>query len=420
MKSAKIEQTRLEISDNDYLFIANGKTIIFPGFLRAYVEGADDPATDLDDMEKNLPKVKKGDEVKWEDVIPKQHFTKPISRFTEASLVKEMESLGIGRPSTYATIMQNIQYKGYVNKVKGAMIPTFTGYAVVQFLERYYTDLVNLQYTSKMEDDLDQISIGDMNKEDYLNNFYHQGLKEKLEQNHDKDKSRLIMTLDNVEIRIGRYGVYAQKNEDRVTIDNSIIPSEIKVDDIAKMIVAKNAEPTELAIDKATGDSILFKKGRFGPYVQCGDKMKSLPPGITEENLTKEIAAKIIEMPFKLGIDEKTKESITKDIGRYGPYIRCGKATRRVVSPDNILDLSLARAKELLASNPSRGPEVLKELGKHDNLTIAVKNGRYGMYVTNGKTNVTLPKTIDYEKLDLDTAVNMISKKKTKKKFFKR
>tara|TARA_B100000029_G_scaffold377256_1_gene371900 strand:- start:1350 stop:3797 length:2448 start_codon:yes stop_codon:yes gene_type:complete len=420
MKSAKIEQTRLDISDNDYLFIANGKTIIFPGFLRAYVEGADDPSTDLDDMEKTLPKVNKGDIVKWDNITPKQHFTKPIRRFTEASLVKEMESLGIGRPSTYATIMQNIQFKGYVNKVKGAMIPTFTGYAVVQFLERYYTDLVNLQYTSKMEDELDQISVGNINKEDYLNNFYHKGLKEKLDQNHDKDKSRLIMSLDNMEIRIGRYGVYAQINDERVTIDNSIIPSDINVDDVVKMITAKNAEPTELAIDKTTGDSILFKKGRFGPYIQCGDKMKSLPPGITEENLTKEIAVKIVEMPFKLGVDEKTKETITKDIGRYGPYIRCGKSTRRVIAPDDILDLTLERAKELLASKSSGGPQVLKELGEHNNLTIQVKSGRYGIYVTNGKINVTLPKDIDYNNLDLNTAIDMINKKKTKKKFFKR
>ena len=418
MKSAKIEQTRLEISDSKYLFIANGKTIVFPGFLRAYVEGADDPETDLDDMEKMLPKVAKGEKVIWGDIIPKQHFTKPINRFTEASLVKEMESLGIGRPSTYSTIMQNIQFKGYVNKVKGALIPTFTGYAVVQFLEKYYEDLVNLQYTSKMEDELDQISIGKMKKEDYLNNFYHLGLKEKLDQEHDKDESRLIMKVDNIEIRIGRYGIYAQKNEDRVTVDDSIVPSEVTSDEIDKMITAKNAEPTAFGSD-INGEEILLKNGRYGPYLQCGKKMKSLPPGITDSNLTEDIAKEIVSMPREIGIDKDNKKPIIKDIGRYGPYIKCGSTSRKVEGKDNILNITEERAIELLLTKQSN-TQVLREIGEHNELKIVVKNGRYGIYVTNGKVNVTLPKDLNYEDLNLETAVDMISKKKTKKKFFKR
>ena len=418
MKSAKIEQTRLEISDDKYLFIANGKTIVFPGFLRAYVEGADDPETDLDDMEKMLPKVAKGEKVIWGDIIPKQHFTKPINRFTEASLVKEMESLGIGRPSTYSTIMQNIQFKGYVNKVKGALIPTFTGYAVVQFLEKYYKDLVNLQYTSKMEDELDQISIGKMKKEDYLNNFYHLGLKEKLDQEHDKDESRLIMKVDNIEIRIGRYGIYAQKNEDRVTVDDSIVPSEVTSDEIDKMITAKNAEPTAFGSD-INGEEILLKNGRYGPYLQCGKKMKSLPPGITDSNLTEDIAKEIVSMPREIGIDKDNKKPIIKDIGRYGPYIKCGSTSRKVEGKDNILNITEERAIELLLTKQSN-TQVLREIGEHNELKIVVKNGRYGIYVTNGKVNVTLPKDLNYEDLNLEKAVDMISKKKTKKKFFKR
>ena len=418
MKSAQIEQTRLEISDSKYLFIANGKTIVFPGFLRAYVEGADDPETDLDDMEKMLPKVAKGEKVIWGDIIPKQHFTKPINRFTEASLVKEMESLGIGRPSTYSTIMQNIQFKGYVNKVKGALIPTFTGYAVVQFLEKYYEDLVNLQYTSKMEDELDQISIGKIKKEDYLNNFYHLGLKEKLDQEHDKDESRLIMKVDNIEIRIGRYGIYAQKNEDRVTVDDSIVPSEVTSDEIDKMITAKNAEPTAFGSD-INGEEILLKNGRYGPYLQCGKKMKSLPPGITDSNLTEDIAKEIVSMPREIGIDKDNKKPIIKDIGRYGPYIKCGSTSRKVEGKDNILNITEERAIELLSTKQSN-TQVLREIGEHNELKIVVKNGRYGIYVTNGKVNVTLPKDLNYEDLNLETAVDMISKKKTKKKFFKR
>jgi len=427
MESAKIEQTKLEISDGDYIFRAHGKTIKFAGFLKAYVEGSDNPDANLDDMEKMLPEVKKGDTVLWDDILPKKHLTKPVSRFTEASLVKELESLGIGRPSTYATIMQNIQFKGYVNKVKGAMIPTFTGYAVVQFLEKYYDDLVNLDYTSNMEDDLDKISIGEMKKEDYLNNFYftangHIGLKEKLEQEYDKNLSRLITSLNKndvaADIRIGRYGIYAEVDNERVTLDNNLVPSDINIEDILKMIKDKNTEPDELGKDIKSGDSILLKKGRFGPYLQCGDKMKSLPPGVTDTNITEEIACKIIEMPKDIGTDSKSKNSIIKDIGRYGPYIRCGSQTRKIAAPDNILDLSLERAQELLATD-SKQTEVLKDLGKHEDLNILVKNGRYGIYITNGKVNVTLPKDIDYNTLDIKTAVEMIKKKK-KKKIFKR
>jgi len=425
MESAKIEQTKLEISDGNYIFTAHGKTIKFAGFLKAYVEGSDNPDANLDDMEKMLPEVKKGDQVQWGDILPKKHLTKPVSRFTEASLVKELESLGIGRPSTYATIMQNIQFKGYVNKVKGAMIPTFVGYAVVQFLEKYYDDLVNLDYTSNMEDDLDKISIGKMKKEDYLNNFYftsngHIGLKEKLEQEYDKNLSRLITSLNEndvaAEIRIGRYGIYAEIDNQRVTLDNNLVPSDICIKDILKLINDKNTKPSELGKDITSGNPILLKKGRFGPYLQCGDKMKSLPPGVTDTNITEEIACKIVEMPKDIGTDSKSKNSIIKDIGRYGPYIRCGSQTRKVVAPDNILDLTLKRAQELLAKD-SKQTEVLKDLGKHEDLNILVKNGRYGIYVTNGKVNVTLPKDIDYNNLDIKTASEMIKKKKKKKKF---
>ncbi len=427
MTAANIEQTRLEISDGQHVFVANGKTILFPGFLRAYVEGSDNPNDMLDDMEKTLPKVNKGQEVQWDDILPKQHFTKPISRFTEASLVKELESLGIGRPSTYATIMQNIQFKGYVNKVKGAMIPTFTGYAIVQFLEKYYEDLVNLEYTSNMENTLDQISLGSMTKEEYLTNFYFSsdgtvGLKEKLEQDHDKNVSRLIMTLKNdsedIEVRIGRYGIYAQIGEDRVTIDDKVVPSELAIDDIKKMLSDKNAAPEEFGKDQDSGEAILFKKGRFGPYLQLGKKMKSLPPGVSEETLTEDIAQKIIALPTELGMDDSGDNIIIKDIGRYGPYLRCGKATRKVSAPDDILTLTLDRAKEILSASKS-GTEVLKELGEKDGLDIQVKQGRYGVYVTNGKVNVTL-KNQDYNTLDLETALDMIKNKKPKKKFFKR
>ena len=427
MNSAKIEQTKLHISDEDHIFSASGKTIVFPGFLRAYVEGSDDPDATLDDMEKTLPKVNVGDSVTWDDIIPKQHFTKPVSRFTEASLVKELESLGIGRPSTYAAIMKKIQDKGYVNNNKGALIPTFIGYAIVQFLERNFEDLVNLQYTSKMEDELDSIAIGKMTKEDYLNNFYYTkngniGLSDKLEQEYDKSKERLISTISmdnkNTDIKIGRYGIYAELGKDRVTLDNDTIPSEITIEEIATMLANKNAAPEVLAVDESTGNEVVLKKGRFGPYLKSGDKMKSLPPGITEETLTADIALAIIAMPVEIGIDKNTNLPIMKDIGRYGPYLKCGKNNRKISPPDDVLTITLDRAIELFATSAKQS-NILKELGQDNEMDIVVKDGRYGIYITNGKVNVTLPKDLDYNSLDLNTALDLISKKKPKKKFAK-
>ena len=427
MNSAKIEQTKLHISDEDHIFSASGKTIVFPGFLRAYVEGSDDPDATLDDMEKTLPKVNVGDSVTWDDIIPKQHFTKPVSRFTEASLVKELESLGIGRPSTYAAIMKKIQDKGYVNNNKGALIPTFIGYAIVQFLERNFEDLVNLQYTSKMEDELDSIAIGKMTKEDYLNNFYYTkngniGLSDKLEQEYDKSKERLISTISmdnkNTDIKIGRYGIYAELGEDRVTLDNDTIPSEITIEEITTMLANKNAAPEVLAVNEETGDEVVLKKGRFGPYLKSGDKMKSLPPGITEETLTADIALATIAMPVEIGIDKNTNLPIMKDIGRYGPYLKCGKNNRKISPPDDVLTITLDRAIELFATSAKQS-NILKELGQDNEMDIVVKDGRYGIYITNGKVNVTLPKDLDYNSLDLNTALDLISKKKPKKKFAK-
>ena len=427
MNSAKIEQTKLQISDGPYIFTANGKTIIFPGFLRAYVEGSDDPNADLDDMEKTLPRVAIGDSVIWDDIISKQHFTKPISRFTEASLVKELESLGIGRPSTYATIMKKIQDKGYINNVKGSLIPTFVGYGIIQFLERNFQDLVNLQYTSNMEDELDNIALGRMKKEEYLKNFYYgsngsTGLHNKLEQEHDKPFERLIQTLNSdnktTEIRIGRYGIYAQLGEDRVTLDDNIVPSEITIEKIIKMLSDKNVAPEVLTKDSKTGSEIVLKKGRYGPYLQSGDKMKSLPPGINEDTLTPEIAQQVILFPEEIGRDTKTDLPIVKDIGRYGPYLKCGKNNRKVSPPDDILNITLDRAIELFATDVKQR-SVLKNIGTSNDMDIVVKDGRYGIYVTNGKVNVTLPKDVDYNTLDLSKALELIKNKKPKKRFSK-
>jgi len=361
------------------------------------------------------------------NLTPKQHFTKPINRFTEAALVKELEKLGIGRPSTYATILKKIQDKEYVNKVKGSMIPTFTGYAIVQFLEKYFDDLVNLKYTSNMEDDLDSISRGENNKSDYLKGFYFgndktEGLKTKLEQEFDKSNARLINILENdkqsVEIRIGRYGVYGQYDEDkRFTIPGDFPPSELNLDKINELIELKNKAPEIIAKDPVTNEDIVLKKGRFGPYIQCGEKMKSLPPNVEMENVDAELAINLASLPKVIG---KWKDDDIKiDIGKFGPYIRCGKVTSSVPRDQNLFELSEKEAGELLNSGKQgRGPKVIKELG--DN--IEIRDGRYGVYITDGKVNAKMPKDISQDELTLEEAKNLIEQKKSspKRKFRKK
>ena len=408
MKSAKIERTTLWITNQNHIFEAKGKVVVFPGFLKVYVEGSDNKK-DKDDNETILPEVKVNEKLKCAQLEPKQHLTKPINRFTEASLVKELEKQGIGRPSTYAAILKKIQDKEYVNKVKGAMIPTFTGYAIVQFLEKYFDDLVNLKYTSSMEDDLDAISRGENSKNKYLNTFYFgnedlSGLKEKLEQEFDKNSARLISVIKNnkkiIEIRIGRYGIYGEADGERFTIPNDLPPSDLTLEKIKEIIELKNKEPEVIAIDSESNKKIFLKKGRFGPYVQCEDKMKSLPPNTSMDDVDEELAINLISLPKSIG-KWGDEDDIKIDIGKFGPYIRCGRVTCSIPKDINIFELNEAQAIELLKSGKQGvGPKVVKDLTGG----IEVRDGRYGMYITDGKINAKMPKNITPDELTLEEA----------------
>ena len=427
MKSAKLQMTTVDISDGAAHFEAKGKVIQFPGFLKVYVEDIDDPNQDKDDQESVLPPLNENMDLSGNSFTPKQHFTKPSPRYTEASLVKELENLGIGRPSTYAAIMGNIQNRGYVRKVKGSLIPTFTAYAVVQFLERYFADMVNLQFTAKLEDTLDAISRNEMKSDDFLNHFYFgqegaPGLKTLLDSEFDKDLSRTIMELkdkhdETIAVKIGRYGVYIQGLNKNATLLDEFIPSEISFEDASNSLMKKTDDPVEICSHPESGDPILLKNGRYGPYLQCGDKMKSLLPGLEMDEVTPHIAQSIISLPKELGSHPKTGDVIKVDIGRYGPYIRCGKKSASVNTPDSILDLSLERAVELLSSERKKsGPRIIKDLGidPETQAAIEIKDGRYGAYVTNGKINATLPKTTPMDEVTLEIAIQLIAEKKIK------
>ena len=436
MKSAKLLKTNVEISDGKAMFDAHGKVIEFPGFLKVYVEDIDDPKKERDDKESILPPMQEGESVTGKDFTPNQHFTKPSPRFTEATLIKELEALGIGRPSTYAAIMGNIQNRGYARKVNGALIPTFTAYAVIQFLESNFTDMVNLQYTADLENTLDAISRNEMKSEDFLTQFYKgengtAGLEALLENEVDKEKSRTIMELKDdsgktITVKIGRYGVYIQDGETNTTLPDDSIPSELNFKNALISLQKKAEGPTELCSHPDSGEPVLFKDGRFGPYVQCGDKMKSLLPGMTQAEVTPEIALKLIALPKDLGKHPESGDMVKSDIGRYGPYIRCGKTTRSVIAPDSILDLSLNRAVEILATEKAKaGARVIKELGidPKTQMAIEIKDGRYGAYVTDGKINATLPKETTSDEVTLDIALQLIADKKAKgpsKRRFKR
>ena len=427
MKSAKLLKTNVEISDGKAMFDAHGKVIEFPGFLKVYVEDIDDPKKERDDKESILPPMQEGESVTGKDFTPNQHFTKPSPRFTEATLIKELEALGIGRPSTYAAIMGNIQNRGYARKVNGALIPTFTAYAVIQFLESNFTDMVNLQYTADLENTLDAISRNEMKSEDFLTQFYKgengtAGLEALLENEVDKEKSRTIMELKDdsgktITVKIGRYGVYIQDGETNTTLPDDSIPSELNFKNALISLQKKAEGPTELCSHPDSGEPVLFKDGRFGPYIQCGDKMKSLLPGMTQAEVTPEIALKLIALPKDLGKHPESGDMVKSDIGRYGPYIRCGKTTRSVIAPDSILDLSLNRAVEILATEKTKaGARVIKELGidPKTQMAIEIKDGRYGAYVTDGKINATLPKETTSDEVTLDIALQFIADKKAK------
>ena len=421
MKNAKIERTNLWISNDEHIFEAKGKIVLFPGFLKVYVEATENKK-DRDDTELILPDIKEGESLKCISLESKQHLTKPINRFTEASLVKELEKLGIGRPSTYAAIIKKIQDKEYVNKVNGAMIPTFTAYAIVQFLEKYFDDLVNLKYTSNMEDELDSISRGEDNKIDYLNIFF-EGLQNKLEQEFDKNNARLISSFDDdkktIEIRIGRYGIYGQQDETRFTIPGDFPPSDLTIAKINEMVELKNKAPEVIATKPDSDEQILLKKGRFGPYVQCDKKMKSLPPNVEMEDVDAELAINLINLPSVIGKWGDDNQDIKLDIGKFGPYIRCGKETRSIPADIAMFELKEDQAIELLKEGKKkREPKVVKDLTNG----IEIRDGRYGMYITDGKTNVKMPNGITVDDLTLKEAQKLIDEKKAapKKRFRKK
>jgi len=429
MMPAKLLRTTAKISNGNAVFEAKGQVVEFPGYFKVYVKGTD--GGDADNKEKTLPTLNEGQNITANDFDSIQSFTKATPRFTEATLIKELENLGIGRPSTYAAIMDKIQQRGYVRRVKGTLIPTFIAYAVVQFLENYFTDLVNLQFTAGLEDTLDSISRAEKETASFLKQFYfgegkQAGLNDLLEQEFDKDISKTILNIPEngipqTQIKVGRYGVYIQQGEKRATLHEDVIPADFKPEEIKEILEQKDKVPESMGEFK--GEEVYLKVGRFGPYIQAGKKMKSLLPGMAVEEVTAEVANAIISLPTDLGKHPETSEPVLKDIGRYGPYVKSGKSNGKIPADVSLLDVTLELAVGYLKAKAS-GPSILKELGKDsDENAIEVKDGRYGAYVTNGKINATIPKGTEPNSITLEQALEMIKAKIAKgpaKKRFKK
>lgn len=437
MKDARGTRVSVAIGIDNANFRASGKTISFPGFLRAYVEGSDDPEADLAEREKNLPALNKGDALDAKNYDALKHSTQPPARYTEGSLIKELEKLGIGRPSTWATIVDVVLSRDYAFKKGTALVPTILAMGVTGLLEGYFSHLVDYEFTAKLEDDLDSISRGELDNQEKLRAFYFgeegslKGLKDLVTEGEENIDPRVVCgiglgkgsTGQDLEVRVGRYGPFLSDGENRASVPDSL-PFDELTSSTAEQLLAEAAKgPESLGNDPETNLPVYVKKGRFGPYIQLGDmveggekpKMASLLPGLTPADITLSIALDILSLPKQLGVHPENETEIMVYNGRYGPYIKCGSESRTIPTEESPLTISLQRALELLAQPRTRGraanqPKTLKELGKHPDSqdTISLKSGRYGPYVTDGTTNASLPQGADAEALTLDEAVELI------------
>jgi DNA topoisomerase-1 len=414
------------------LFGASGRTITFPGFLRAYVQGSDDPESELDDREKILPPLEEGDDLAVERLEPTGHETRPPARYTEASLVQKLEELGVGRPSTYASIMTTIQDRGYVFKKSSALVPTFTAFGVVGLMEKHFPDLIDYEFTAAMETDLDRIADGAEESVPWLSAFYFgdDGLKQKVATRLDEIDPRLVNSIpigddeDGIEIvaRIGRYGPYVERGGERGSIPENLAPDELTVERAVELIEEQNKGDKIFGTDPESGLTVYGKTGRFGPYVQLGEqeegskekpKRASLFKGMDIDELGLDDALALLSLPRTVGTDEEGVEILALN-GRYGPYIQRGDDRRTLESEDQLFSITVEEALKLLAEPPRRRGQArssdLKELGKDpvSGKSVTVRSGRYGPYVTDGEVNASLRKGDSPEKISLERAAELL------------
>jgi DNA topoisomerase-1 len=421
-------------------FATAGTVITFRGFLLAYEEGRDEPSAD--DEERLLPKLAEGDSLEASSLEPAGHSTSPPSRFTEATLVKALEERGIGRPSTYASIMGTILDRGYVRKQGQALVPEFLAFAVVNLLEKHFARLVDYEFTARLEDDLDDIASGEEKRDEWLRRFYFgadgdAGLKELVEGRLAEIDAREINTVElpgtDIVVRVGRYGPYLERGDDRQTLPPDIAPDELKPER-AEELLAQGKLDEELGVDPATGRTIVVKAGRYGPYVSeiiDGDekpRTASLFSSMSPETVTLDDALRLLTLPRTIG--ESDGEEVVAANGRYGPYVKRGKESRSLDAEEQLFTITLDEALAKLAEPRPRGRRAaappLRELGDDpvSGKPVVVKEGRFGPYVTDGETNASLRVGDTVEGITPERAYDLIqerrdrgpTKKRTKRK----
>jgi DNA topoisomerase-1 len=440
MVDARGRTMTITIEADDAVFQVSGKTIDFAGFLRAYVEGSDDPEAELADQERILPAVAVGDSLDCRELIAKDHTTQPPARFSEASLTAALEERGIGRPSTYASIIDTILERRYVFKKGNALVPTWTAFSVSKLMEQHLPNLVDYEFTAQMEDLLDAISRGESESNEYLQKFYFgdnhnlPGLKAQLDskiQSVDpRDLSRFTLgTPDNGEevfVRVGKFGPFIEHGERKASIPQDMPPDEMTLEKALSMLEQASVGEEPLGVHPDTHKPVYLKQGRFGPYVQMGagdedekPKNASLLPNMQPSDVTFEIAIKLLTLPRTLGDHPTSKEPIVAFNGKFGPYIKCGNETRSLPKDVSPIDVTFDQAIELLAQPKQRGRgrtaprEPLKsfENSPVTNNPVKLLEGRFGNYVTDGVTNATLPKDYTPESLTFQQALDLLAER---------
>ncbi len=459
MKDAKGESLQIRLgaigprSGRDCVFSASGRTISFPGFMQAYVEGSDDPDGTLGEGDTHLPAVAEGDALDASQIEATSHETKPPARYTEAALIKRLEDLGIGRPSTYATIISTILDREYARKQGTALMPSLRAFAVVTLLEGAFADYVDYDFTARMERDLDAIAAGDAEMAPWLERFYfgdgEVGLRRLVsDEALEKIDPRVVNSFpvgeddEGVEIaaRCGQYGPYLVRGEDRASI-----PDDLPLDalDPAKALelLADGGGERTLGTDPESGHEVLVRNGRYGPFVQLGErdeeanqrpKTASLFKGMSIDSISLDEALRLLSLPRVIGLHPENGQEVTAQNGRYGPYLKWGSESRSLEAEEQLFTISLDEALQILAQprqprGRGRAAAALRELGTDPSSgkPIVIKEGRWGPYVTDGDTNASLKRADMVEALTLERASDLLqerrdrgpsTKRKTRKK----
>ena len=417
-------------------FTTSGRVLHFPGFLAVYAVVSDDAEADREEQERALPPVSEGDGVTVSDAGASGHETKPPARYTEASLVRKLEELGIGRPSTYASIIETIQYRGYVWKKASALVPSVMAFATVRMLEDHFTHLVDYAFTAGMEQDLDRIANGDEERVPWLSRFFHgngeTGLldlvsPERLEEIDPAEINSIPVgtTDEGVDIlaRVGKFGPYLKRGEDTASLPEDLPLDELTVERANEILDAPSGDKI-LGTDPESGLTVLARNGRFGPFIQLGEieegskdkpKTSSLFKSMTVDEMSLDLALELLTLPRVVGVHPETEEEITAQNGRYGPYLRMGKDSRTIESEQQLLTITLEEAVGVYKQPKRRRGQAapqppLKEIGKDpvSDGEVILKEGRFGLYVTDGIVNASLQKQDSIENIELDRAAYLL------------